>query len=289
MRLSCRERCRRTSILIFSTFIQTLQVSAQSQSTDPNSPPPHFEVVSIQAHQPGYWPTFEKMQFTTDGLNWTNALPQAMITYAYDLRDPKLQVSLIPGAPKWIRSEWFDIRAKLSDSDQEKVSKMKQAERDVYQRELVKSLLAERFKLECHLVSKETPGYELVVMRGGPKNMKQAAPGGREDIETIDNGDLRYSGTPLSALLLILPQMLEDRPVIDKTGLTGRYDFELKWARDASSWLPTGANGVPEAPLDGSRPSIFKALEEELGLKLVPTKMPRKGVVIDHIEKPSPN
>jgi len=150
-------------------------------------------------------------------------------------------------------------------------------------------ILSERFRLKSHLVSKEALGYELVLIKGGPKGMKQTAPGGREGIETIDHGDLQYFGTPLNALLMILPQMLQDRPVIDKTGLTGRYDFELKWARDANTWLPTGANSVPEAPVDGPRPSIFKALEEELGLKLVPTKMPRKGIVIDHIERPSPN
>lgn len=199
-------------------------------------------MVSIRGHEPGYWPTFEKMQFTATGLDWVNALPQAIVTYAYDLRDPKLQVSLIPGAPKWIRSDWFDIRAKYSDSDQKKISRMNLVEREAYQKQLVQSLLAERFKLESHLVSKDTLGYELVVMKGGPKNMKQASPGGREGIETIDNGDLQYFGTPLSALLMILPQMLQDRPVIDNTGLTGRYDFELKWARDSGTWLRTGPN-----------------------------------------------
>lgn len=88
---------------------------------------------------------------------------------------------------------------------------------------------------------------------------------------------------------MILPQMLQDRPVIDKTGLTGRYDFELKWARDTDMWRPTGPDIGPPAPTDGSRPSIFKALEEELGLKLVTIKTQRRGIVIDHIERPSPD
>src|SRR5579862_3736135 len=264
--------------------------SASAQDAGGNTPNrPAFEVVSIRGHKPGYWPTFERMQFTADKLTWINAQPQAMITYAYDLRDPKLQVGLIPGAPKWIRSEWFDIRANLADSDMEKMKNMNPRQREAYQRQLVQSLLADRFKLEAHLVSKEALAYELVVAKNGPKNMKPAAPGESDGINTIDSGDLQYRGTTIEPLLMILPQMVEDSPVIDKTGLTGKFDFELKWARDASTWWPNGVSSVPDAPTDGSRPSIFKALEEELGLKLVPFKAPRQGIVIDHIERPEPN
>jgi len=250
---------------------------------------PAFEVISIRGHKPGYWPTFDRMQFTADGLTWMNAQPQSQITYAYDLRDPALQVGLIPGAPKWIRSEWFDIQARLSDSDIEKMRNMTPQERETFQRQLVQSLLADRFKFEAHIVPKEALAYELVVAKGGPKNMKPAASGESDGINTIDSGDLQYRGTSLAPLLLILPQMVEDCPIIDKTGLTGKYDFELKWERDPSTWKHTGANSIPQAPTDGSRPSIFKALEEELGLKLVPIKAPRKTIVIDHIERPSPN
>lgn len=251
---------------------------------------PAFEVVSIRGHKPGYWPTSGPAPvFTADAFTWINAQPQAIITEAYDLRDPKLQVSRIPGAPEWIRNDWYDIRARLSESDRDKISKMDSKERDAYRRQLLQSLLIDRFKLASHFTFKQALAYELVVMKGGPKNMKTAAPGGPEGINAIDNGDLEYYGSTLEPLLMILPQMLQDRPVIDKTGLTGRYNFELKWARDADAWRPTGPGGAPTAPADGSRPSIFKALEEELDLKLVPIKTTQKRIVIDHIERPSPN
>jgi len=246
-------------------------------------------VVSIRGHKPGYWPAFDRMQFTADGLNWINAQPQSLITYAYDLHDPKLQVELIPGAPKWIRSDWFDIRAKLSGADMEKMSKMNSGQREAYRRQLVQSLLIDRFKFEAHLVSKEGRAYELVVAKGGPSNLKIAAPGEHEGINATDSGDLQYFATSLEPLLMILPQMLEDCPVIDKTGLAGKYDFELKWARHADTWRTTGPSSLPAAPTDGSRPSIFKALEEQLGLKLVPIKAQRKSIAIEHIERPSPN
>jgi bla regulator protein BlaR1 len=281
-----------TAVLLFAVIVQAPHVRAQIQTHDLGSKAPSFEVVSIRGYKSGYWPTSPSSlepSFTADGFTWKNAQTQGLITYAYDLRDPKLQVGLIPGAPKWIRSEWFDIRARFSDSDIEKMSKMKSVEREAYRRRLIQSLLADRFKLQAHLVSKEGLAYELVVMKGGPKNMKIATPGGPEGINAVDSGDLQYYGTPLEALLMILPQMLQDSPVIDKTGLTGKYDFELKWARDAETWRPTGPGSAPEAPTDGSRPSIFKALEEELGLKLLPVKTERKGIAIDHIERPSPN
>lgn len=281
-----------TVILLSVAAVPASQVRVEAQNNDSEAKAPAFEVVSIRGHKPGYWPTVPSPMeppFTADGFTWNNAQTQALITYAFDLRDPKLQVGLIPGAPKWLRSDWYDIHVKMSDSDVEKMKKMNSTQREAYRRQLVQSLLADRFKLNAHLVSKETLAYELVVMKGGPKNMKIAAPGGREGIDTVDRGDLQYYGTPLEALLMILPQMVQDHPVIDKTGLTGKYDFELKWERDADTWQPTGPGGARSAPIDGSRPSIFKALEEELGLKLVPIKTQRRSIVIDHIERPSPN
>jgi uncharacterized protein (TIGR03435 family) len=88
----------------------------------------------------------------------------------------------------------------------------------------------------------------------------------------------------------MLLQMVEDCPVVDKTGLKGRYDFELKWERTPETMSPPGTTMVPAAPAgESARPSIFKALEEQLGLKLVPVRAPMEGIVIDHIEKPSAN
>lgn len=246
-----------------------------------------FEVVSIRGHKSGYWPSFERQDFTPDGLDWVNVLPQTLITFAYDIRDPKLQVGLIPGAPKWIRSEWYDVRAKMSDSDFGRLKNVNSEIREACIRQMVRSLLADRFNLKLHLVSTESVGYELVVAKSGLKNFKVAPPDEPAGITAVDSGDLQYHNTPLTALLLILPQMLGDAPVVDKTGLTENYDFELKWERESSP-MPGSALLAP-SPVDGSWPSIFKALEEQIGLKLVPTRMPIQRIVIDHIEHPSPN
>jgi bla regulator protein BlaR1 len=259
-------------------------IAAQTTATHDN---PAFEVVSIRGHPRGYWPTFERKQITPDGLAWINAQTQALITFAYDLRDPKLQIGLIPGAPTWIRSEWFDIRAKMSESDIAKLKDSSSQDREAYARRLVQTLLADRFNLKAHLVSKQGLSYEIVLAKNGPKHMKVAPANEAGGITTIDSGYLQYHGTPLSALLLILPQMLGDTPVVDKTGLTRTYDFELKWDREPGTFSP--GSGIPLSPADGSRPPIFKALEDQLGLRLVPVRGPLKGIVIDHIERPSPN
>jgi uncharacterized protein (TIGR03435 family) len=277
-------------VAILFVFGQThaSQLHAQSPS-DENSKLPEFEVVSIRGHEPGYWPTFERKQFTPSGFNWINALPQAIIVYAYDLRDPKLGPNLIPGAPKWIRSEWYDIQSKLSDSDMKTWNKLSASQRDAYQRQLLQSMLADRFKLKAHLVSKESLAYELVVAKTGLKNLKQASPDENEGVDWVDAGYGQYHHVPLDALVRLL-KMQENCPIIDKTGLTGRYDFELRWERNPESLPPPGTSSVPSAPTNNvNRPSIFTALQEHLGLKLVPIKAPLESIVIDHIEEPSPN
>jgi len=266
----------------------SFQLRAQSPA-DNNTRRPSFEVVSIRGHEPGYWPTFERREFTPNGFDWLNALPQAIIVYAYDLRDPKLGPDLIPGAPKWIRTEWYDIHATLSDCDIKTLNKLSAPQRDAYQRQLLQSMLVDRFKIKARLISTESLAYELVVATSSPKKLKQALPDENPGVDWVDAGYGQYHGVPIDALVMLL-KMQENCPIIDKTGLTGRYDFELKWERNPETMPPPGTSSVPSAPSnDLPRPSIFTALKEQLGLKLVPIEAPLENIVIDHIEKPSPN
>lgn len=276
------------AILLALGQSHSTQLHAQSPPGE-NSVPPTFEVVSIRGHEPGYWPTFERREFTPDGFNWFNATAQGIIVYAYDLRDPKLGPNLIPGAPTWIRSEWYDIRASLSDSDVKTLSKLSPQQRDAFERQLLQSILADRFKLKAHFVSEESLAYDLVVAKSGIKNLKQASPGESPHVDWVDAGYGQYHGVPLDALVMLL-KMQENCPIVDKTGLTGNFDFELKWERNPETMPPPGTSSVPSAQSDDMyRPSIFTALQEQLGLKLVPIRAPLEAIVIDHIEKPSPN
>lgn len=281
------------AVLLLASFVQGVTSSAQqfpnpaSENSQENLP--SFDVVSIRAHEPGYWPSFERRQFTADGFTWLNAQAQGVIVYAYDLKDPKLGPSLIPGAPKWIRSDWYDIRARLSASDIEKMKKLNAPQQEEFQRELLRSVLADRFKFKAHLISKPSLAYELVVAKTGTKKITEAEPGESSGVDWADAGYGQYRAVPLDALIMLL-KMQEDCSVIDRTGLKGKYDFELKWDRAPETMPPPGTSIVPAVPAgESSRTSIFKALEEQLGLKLVPIKAPMESIVIDHIEKPSAN
>jgi uncharacterized protein (TIGR03435 family) len=152
---------------------------------------------------------------------------------------------------------------------------------------MLQSLLEERFKLRLHRESREEPVYELVVAGGGPR-MKQAADSLKQPQRGLRMGRGQLTGTaaPISILINQISQQL-GRSVIDKTGLTGQYDFELKWTPEFNQSQASPADPGPQPDLGG--PSIFTAIQEQLGLKLESTKGPVEVIVIDSAEKPSEN
>jgi uncharacterized protein (TIGR03435 family) len=194
-----------------------------------------------------------------------------LITIAYHVED--FQIS---GEPGWVNSEHYDIEAKVDGTRtmQEINGPMLQA------------LLADRFKLKLHGESKESPVFFLTVAKSGSKLKAGACltrdsgtpvPAGQRQSAYcgymgIGDNTLRATGIPIEALTGALSNILK-RKVLDKTGMTGNFDVGLRWSENS-------ADGVP---------SIFTALEEQLGLKLESGKAPLDILLIDHIEKPSEN
>jgi uncharacterized protein (TIGR03435 family) len=172
---------------------------------------------------------------------------------------------------------------------------------------MVRLLLAERFKLSVGHGTKEFPVYALVVAKNGPK-LQQQKPGGNyaNGIKGPNGlamgphtlgmrpGQLTGQGVSMAELIMILSQQLE-RIVLDQTGLKGNYDFTLQWSPDQTSSAivqgPEGGKPVVDntPPPESSGPSIFTAIQEQLGLKLESTKGPVDVLVIEHIERPSEN
>ena len=167
---------------------------------------------------------------------------------------------------------------------------------------MVQSLVEDRFQLKMHKETRELPIYELVVARGGPKikpsedqsplslgPTQRGGPIPRGNMR-MGRGDLEATGVPVSNFIVGLSQQL-GRPVIDKTGLKGLYDIKLQWTPELGQGLgPLGPPGGPEPPpppADG--PSIFTAIQEQLGLRLESTKGPVEVFVIDSAQKPSEN
>jgi uncharacterized protein (TIGR03435 family) len=187
--------------------------------------------------------------------------------------------------PAWISKTSYEIHGKASDLLREAMEKMTPEEKTAETRLMMQSLLADRFKLKSHVEMREMGVYKLVLANGGSKLKKDS------DRTKAGAGVRRglIKGTavtiPVFLGLLANDPELAGRPLVDETGLTGAYDFSLTWSPLEAS---NGMHGTAiSSKADG--PSLFTALKEQLGLKLVASKGQAKVLVIDHIEPPSPN
>jgi uncharacterized protein (TIGR03435 family) len=185
------------------------------------------------------------------------------------------------GLPGWADSSRFDVTAKVSDPDLKALSHLSREQRQA----MIAALLADRFHLKLHTEIKTLPVYELVVAKGGPRLKPTILPPpGAENPDPLGYGNLDVHGTDITAAGVTLSDLAMnltfplDRTVRNKTGLTGRYDFQLRWTPDG---VVTGATDAP--------PDLFTAIQEQLGLKLQAAKGPVKTLVIDHVELPSAN
>jgi uncharacterized protein (TIGR03435 family) len=225
-------------------------------------PPQAFEVATVRPATDA-----EGMNNRRDPVRatWTN-MPLAMVVQnAY-----RLQPDQLIGGPNWIRSDRWDIIAKT-----DRPATWEQ------QNKMLQPLLADRFKLKVHWETRQLPQYKLVAAKGGPK--LRAVRDGESSGTRIGNGLIDAHGITAAELAAWLRSEL-GRPVVNSTGLTGKYDFKLQWVPDESQ--PNSEGETPAS--DATGPSIFAAIRE-LGLKLEAIKGPVKVLVVDYAEKPSEN
>jgi len=226
------------------------------------------------------------------GLRTTGTTLKFLLTFAYDVRD--FQVS---GGPGWINSDRFDIVAKSergsAESTADDMRKMTDAQLKTsveLVRQKLQALLADRFQLTLHHETKEQPVYALVIGKNGHKLQESQVKEGEGRHMMMNRGELDGDGVQLEFLASTLSSQL-GRPVIDRTGLTGHYTFKLQWTPDPGQSmggpLPPGVEAPP--PPDPNGPSIFTAIQEQLGLRLESQKGPVDLIVIDRVEKPSEN
>ena len=254
------------------------QATASPSVSAQTAPPLAFDVVSIKRNHSGPGPAMIISPIDSDQILVANASPHAIIGEAYNIR----LHDLIVGLPTWADSETYDIEAKVASSDLRAFRQLLPMQRNP----MLQSILADRFHLISHFETRRLAAYALVVAKGGPK-LKQIEPGtlpsGLKDpggINTSRNA-MTATGTSMVPLIHVL-QMQLGRPIVDRTGLAGNYDFKLNWTPDPA--------GAPSASPDGeSGPSIFTAIQEQLGLKLEPVKAPVPVLVVDHIERPPGN
>jgi uncharacterized protein (TIGR03435 family) len=203
----------------------------------------------------------------------TGATLKNLIAFAYNVRE-----FANSGDPAWVDSDRFDIDARVGNSS----GTPQQI------RERLRALLAERFQLAIHTESKDQNVYGLVVEKNGP-TLREAKPDSGPTIR-VRGGTVTGEGVGIPMLAMNLAGLLE-RPVLDKTGLTGKYDFKLEWSLDAdksSASIPaTGTDATVAREPTG--PSLFSALQDQLGLRLEALKAPAETTIIDHVARPSEN
>jgi len=239
---------------ILAALLIAVAPSARAQSSRPQ-----FEVASVKAAKPSDTGFMD----TTPGRFVATGIPlRILLKEAYDLMDAQ-----IDGGPDWINGDLWNVEGKAApgETDESKITKM------------VQSLIEERFQLRFHRETRELPVYELTIPKGGPKMKVSANPGtphGR-----MGRGSIEGTNFTVEILVKVLAHEL-DRPLIDKTALTGKYDMKLQWSREFDR------SGNAPAP---DQPGLFTALQEQLGLKLESSKGPVEVLVIDFVSKPTEN
>jgi uncharacterized protein (TIGR03435 family) len=243
----------------------------------PTGAKPEFTVATIKPSRPdaprgGYGFRGQDVTTTNVTVNW-------MIKLAYNVHARQIE-----GGPAWLDSAKYDTVGRPDTPGQPSRDQMKL---------MIQKLLVDRFQLKFHIEKKELPVYAMVVLKTGPKiTMSAGDPNAFPGIGFGQGpGVLSLIGrnTGLDGVANALQSNILDKPVVNQTGLTGRYDFALRWTPDAGQisnfgQLPPGPAADPDSP-----PDIFTAFQQQLGLKLESTKARVDVMVIDKIERPSEN
>jgi uncharacterized protein (TIGR03435 family) len=235
---------------------------------------PKYDVVTVKPsdpNRPGKLFTIRGRQVLT--INTTVA---DLITFGYSL-----QTKQIINAPTWM-DEKFDVDGVPDIEGQPNEQQM---------RMLIANALEQRFGLKFHTEQREMTAYVLSVAKGGPKlTVTSASENGPGNFLFGGLGKLHTSNLSMKEFCHGMQEAVMDKPVVDHTGLTGRYDFNLDWTPDQSQFASFGVHIPPPDPNDtNAPPSLYTALQEQLGLKMETTKTNVDVMVIDHIEKPSAN
>jgi bla regulator protein blaR1 len=210
-------------------------------------------------------------------LRTPNISVAGLITFAFDLH--LTQVSRLPG---WAESEGYSIVARLPQGGDPT---------DAQIRTMLKNLLQSRFGLSFHMEKRELSVYAIRIGKNGPAGVKMVTSNSSGlNMGSQGRGRVRFRGATMANLAIQLQLRVLDRPVIDQSGLTGRYDFTLDWRPDEFQFPRASAaeRAAAEAAAD-TLPDLFTAFQEQLGLKLDATKAPADVLVIDKVSKPSEN
>jgi bla regulator protein blaR1 len=228
-----------------------------------------FEIASIKASRPGAVGSLIQLRSHQGGTTAARNVPlRDLILVAYHLEAFQLS-----GGPGWLNTDRYDFDAKYQGS----------ATLDDI-REFLQTFLADRCNLTLSREMKDGPVYSLVLAKGGPK-LKRPQPDGFSGIRSGSNGQMVAENVTIATLAEVLSEKVS-RTVIDRTGLPGSYGFTLEGTLEEQE---PGHDVDREPSLDSAKPSIFTAIQEQLGLKLEAARAPVQYITIQRIDKPSAN
>jgi uncharacterized protein (TIGR03435 family) len=225
-----------------------------------------YDVVTIKLDKTSD-PGNLRISVSNDLFSATNVSVKGLLSEAYGIKE-----DLISGVPGPIDAARFDIEAKIVDPDPKTLARLSERQRGA----LLLPVLVERFKLKAHTETKTLPIYELGITKSGQKLQPAAKHEGSSGIG-VHNASLTANDISMAEFAGFLEDQVH-RTVVDKTSLPAKYDFTMKFTR------PNAAASETD-----TAPSLFTALEEQLGLKLQPAKGPVPTLVVDHIEMPTEN
>lgn len=235
---------------------------------------PSFEVATIKPSKPDEQRRY--LVWTGRRMETVNTTLSFLISFAYGMHAKQ-----IIGLPPWADTEKFDITGQPDLEGRPSDKQLKG---------MVQKMLADRYKLAFHNDKKELSVYVLSVTKTGDKLTKDTGdPNGLPSLFFQGLGKLNVRNATMKDFTGLMQNAVLDRPVVDQTGLTGRFDFKLNWTPDDSQFGGMGAKVPP--PTDGADapPNLYTAIQEQIGLKLDATKAPADVLVIDHVEEPTPN
>ena len=281
-----------TKWITLALFVIAIAVAPLLSQTALN---PSFEIVSVKPSKAG-GPRNSSIGVAAGRFVATNVTLKGLVRYAYRSRTTDFMNNQLVGGPAWVDTDHFDVEAKPDGDSRPFPLEQMQL--------MVRSLLQDRFQLKIHRDTREMPVYNLIVVKSGKlkSSEDQSAPvpgAGPQSSNPSDppRGAARMavgsSGATLAATAIVMAQLASalqvqvDRPILEKTGLQGLFDIHLQFAPESGSTV--GGPTAAALPSDSSGPSLFTALQEQLGLKLESSRDQVEVIVIDHAEKPSEN
>ena len=246
--------------------------SPTATATPVTTASPEFEAATIK---PVKEPDPNRMNDRREGRRYTvrNATLLDLILMSYGVDRQQ-----IAGGPAWVATDEYDVVA-VAESDTQLVD---------HGDEMLQTLLAERFQLKFHREQRERSVYALVVAKGGPK-LKVADANEKQGSGCERLGYCSFHRDSLPHFARWMGFAVLDRPVVDKTGLAGEFDFTLRWTPDETQFAGMGVHVPPPVDNPNAPPGLYTAIQEQLGLRLVAQKIPTEVLVIDHAERPTEN